>query len=260
MADSVELVDVSHVYVTSKDAVLSVDQINLTLKKGAFASLIGPSGCGKTTILSMIAGLIPPTAGTVLRNGRPVSGPSIKAGYMMQQDYLFPWLTIWENVTLGLRLAGMLNAEHEAHVRHLLDEVGLLSAQNRYPHQLSGGMRQRAALVRTLATRPDLLLLDEPFSALDYYTKLQLEDLLADMLENLGITALLVTHDIAEAIAMSDVIWIMRKNPGRIRRELVIPDRVRAASPLQARKLPEFHALFDEVWRLFDPDGNGGGR
>lgn len=259
MPVAVELSDVTHVYVTRKEAVLSVDGINLALAKGEFGSLIGPSGCGKTTLLSMIAGLIRPTSGVVLRNGRPVEGPSIKAGYMMQQDFLFPWRTIWENATIGLRLAGLLNRENEDYVRRLLDEVGLLSARDRYPHQLSGGMRQRVALVRTLSTRPDLLLLDEPFSALDYYTKLQLEELIAEMLDARGISALLVTHDISEAIAMSDKVWIMRKNPGRIRREIIIPDNVRAASPLEARKLPEFHALFEELWRLFDPEGKGDG-
>lgn len=259
MSVAVELADVTHVYVTRKEATLSVDQINLTLAKGEFGSLIGPSGCGKTTILSLIAGLIRPTAGAVLRNGRPVHGPSVKAGYMMQQDYLFPWRTIWENVTIGLKLAGLSTPENEAYVGRLLEEVGLSGARDRYPHQLSGGMRQRAALVRTLSVRPDLLLLDEPFSALDYYTKLQLEELIADMLAARGISALLVTHDISEAIAMSDKIWIMRKNPGRIRRKMDIPARVRAASPLEARKLPEFHDLFEEVWQLFDPDGKGGG-
>ena len=250
---AVELKDVTHVYVTNREATLSVENIRMSLQRGEFVSLIGPSGCGKTTVLSMIAGLLFPTVGEVLVDGEQVEGPSTRVGYMLQQDYLFPWKSIYENATIGLKLHGVLDKSGEDYVRHLLEEVGLSGTHKLYPNQLSGGMRQRVALVRTLATKPEILLLDEPFSALDYYTKLQLEDLISELLDARKISALLVTHDISEAIAMSDKVLIMKKNPGRISREIKIPEVVRASSPFEARKQPEFHELFEDVWRWFDP-------
>ena len=169
--------NVSHVYVNDKGAALAVDQFSLTMQSGEFVSLVGPSGCGKTTVLSIIAGLLKPVAGEVKIDGKPVSQPSGEVGYMLQQDYLFPWRTIMENATIGLELTGKRSPERKKYVLRLLLEMGLGNHIHALPHQLSGGMRQRVALVRTLATEPNLLLLDEPFSALDYQTKMQLEDL-----------------------------------------------------------------------------------
>jgi NitT/TauT family transport system ATP-binding protein len=252
MTEAVKLDQVTHVYVTNREASLAVENIRFTLRRGQFVSLIGPSGCGKTTILSMVAGLIRPTTGTVRVNGEPVEGPSSKVGYMLQQDCLFPWKTIYDNAVLGLKLLNMLDPHSEDYVHHLFEEVGLSGVKNYYPHQLSGGMRQRAAFVRTLATKPELLLLDEPFSALDYYTKLQLEDLVAGMLRAHHISALLVTHDISEAIAMSDKVLVMKRSPGRISHEVRIPEPIRQVLPFQARKMPGFHELFEHVWQLFD--------
>jgi len=250
---------ITHVYVTDRGASLAVDDIALAVHTGEFVSLVGPSGCGKTTLLSIIAGLIRPTEGTVWVAGQPGGKPSPRVGYMLQQDYLFPWRTILDNALLGLELHGKAGDSRKKWILHLLDELGLLQVRDSYPHQLSGGMRQRAALVRTLATEPDLLLLDEPFSALDYQTRLQLEELILDILRTHRKTALLVTHDISEAIAMSDRVLVMGRNPGRIRHEIRIPDSIRKASPIEARELPGFHSLFHEIWQeLEDPDGKEG--
>lgn len=252
MQASVRLSGVTQVYVTQQGASLAVENIDFALMPGEFASLVGPSGCGKTTLLSIIAGLIRPTGGTAEVGGVRVEAPSVRVGYMLQQDYLFPWRTIWDNCLIGLELTGRLTPEFKAYTRHLLEEMGLAGAAERYPSQLSGGMRQRVALVRTLATQPDILLLDEPFSALDYQTKLQLEDLVAETLKKHRKTAVLVTHDISEAIAMSDRIVILDRNPGRIRKELAVPDNIRSASPFKAREEEGFHLLFHEVWREFE--------
>jgi NitT/TauT family transport system ATP-binding protein len=243
---------VTHVYVTKRQATLAVEGIDLTAAPGQFVSLIGPSGCGKTTVLSIAAGLLKPTTGSVKLFGEKVEGPSPRTGYMLQQDYLFPWRSIYENAVIGLELRGGVTPEGRDYVMHLLEEMGLAGYKDYMPNQLSGGMRQRVALVRTLSTEPDILLLDEPFSALDYQTKLQLEDLVAETLKARGKTALLVTHDITEAIAMSDRIVIMEPRPGRIRREVEVPEQIRAELPLSAREQPGFNELFRDIWREFD--------
>lgn len=252
MQTPVRLSGVTHVYVTKQGASLALDKIDFTLGQGEFVSLVGPSGCGKTTLLSIIAGLIRPTSGTVEVNGQTVTAPSVQVGYMLQQDYLFPWRTIWDNALVGLELTGRVNKETKAYTMHLLEEMGLADSVKRYPSQLSGGMRQRVALVRTLAAEPDILLLDEPFSALDYQTKLQLEDLVAATLSKHRKTAVLVTHDISEAIAMSDRVVILDRNPGRVRKELAIPDDMRVMSPFQAREAEGFHPLFHVIWQEFE--------
>ncbi|MDQ0915470.1 ABC transporter ATP-binding protein [Paenibacillus sp. V4I5] len=248
---AVTVKDVTQVYVTEERATLAVEQINFAIQRGEFVSLIGPSGCGKTTLLSIIAGLIRPTVGTVTVAGGIVNGPSTRVGYMLQQDYLFPWRTIEDNACMGLEITGTLSKEKKQGVLHLLNEMGLLGFKDYYPAQLSGGMRQRVALVRTLATEPELLLLDEPFSALDYQTKLQLEDLVVETLRAKKKTALLVTHDISEAIAMSDRIIVLNPNPGRIRKEFIIPQDIRSSVPFAARELPDFHVLFRMIWQEF---------
>lgn len=249
---AVKLQGVTQVYVTRQGASLAVENIDLTIAPGEFVSLVGPSGCGKTTILSIIAGLIRPTLGQVEVDGTLVEAPSTKVGYMLQQDYLFPWRTIFENAVVGLELTGRLDEERKAYTLHLLDEMGLADTKDRYPSQLSGGMRQRVALVRTLAAEPDILLLDEPFSALDYQTKLQLEDLVAETLRRHRKTALLVTHDISEAIAMSDRVIILGRNPGRIRKELRIPEPICGEIPFRAREKEGFHEIFRDIWSEFE--------
>ncbi|MFF2887488.1 ABC transporter ATP-binding protein [Paenibacillus sp. NPDC057967] len=249
----------SHVYVNDKGASLAVEGIDLSVAQGEFVSLVGPSGCGKTTLLSLLAGLFPPTTGEVLLGGERVSGPSSKVGYMLQQDYLFPWRSIRDNAAIGLEINGTKSRKTMEAVEGWLTELGLGDSGHRYPHELSGGMRQRVALARTLVTEPDVLLLDEPFSALDLHIKLQLEDLVVQTLKKLGKTAVLVTHDLAEAAAMSDRIIVLGRNPGRIRKEIEVPEKIRLADPMTARKLAGFQTLFEELWSELDAvDGAGG--
>ncbi|SFS58460.1 ABC transporter ATP-binding protein [Paenibacillus sp. 453mf] len=254
----IELDQITHVYVTEREAKLALDSISLEVATGEFVSLVGPSGCGKTTILSMIAGLLQPTKGEVRLAGEKVTSPSSQVGYMLQQDYLYPWRTIMANASIGLELTGQLSEASLKATRNLLAEMGLSGTEDAYPQALSGGMRQRVALVRTLATNPDLLLLDEPFSALDYQTKLQLEDLISETLKKQGKTAILVTHDLSEAIAVSDRVIVLDKNPGRIRKTFEVPAPIRDAKPFHAREQVGFNDLFNEIWGELDDSGGKG--
>jgi NitT/TauT family transport system ATP-binding protein len=243
---------VSHTYFTEKTAVTALENISFTVEKGEFVSFLGPSGCGKTTLLSIIAALIQPTEGAVFVEGKELDRAHPIAGYMLQQDYLFPWKTIEENILLGLKIMGTLTKETKKRALDLLAYIGLKGVETHYPNQLSGGMRQRVALVRTLATDPKMLLLDEPFSALDHQTKLKLEELVWQTLKDYGKTALLVTHDISEAIAMSDRIFLFSAKPGRIARIFIVPDELRCLSPFAARQHPQFSALFQSIWKELD--------
>ncbi|BDG37199.1 ABC transporter ATP-binding protein [Saccharococcus caldoxylosilyticus] len=243
---------VSHTYFTEKTAVTALENISLTVEKGEIVSFLGPSGCGKTTLLSIIAALIEPTEGAVFIEGKELDRFRPTAGYMLQQDYLFPWKTIEENILLGLKIMGRLTEETKRRALDLLAYIGLKGVESHYPSQLSGGMRQRAALVRTLATDPKMLLLDEPFSALDQQTKLKLEELVWKTLKEYGKTAVLVTHDIGEAIAMSDRIFLFSAKPGRIMHTFMVPDELRRLSPFAARQHPSFSALFQSIWKELD--------
>ena len=227
-------------FMTDSGETTALSGISFAIEKGEFVGLVGPSGCGKSTILSLIAGLLQPTNGTVRVNGT--------CGYMFQQDYLLPWRTIEDNILLGLEISGGITAEKRERALALLDEMGLGGTSVKYPHQLSGGMRQRVALVRTLTADPHIILLDEPFSALDYQIKLQLEDLIVNTLAAHSLTGLLVTHDLGEAIAMCGRIIVMGRNPGTIKRVLEVPAAIRVLPPFEARESADFHALFRTVW------------
>ncbi|WP_059171477.1 ABC transporter ATP-binding protein [Bacillus sp. FJAT-27445] len=240
---------IHHTYFTKNMAVTALSDIGLSAEEGEFISFLGPSGCGKTTLLSIIAGLIAPTRGSVLVGGKPTSFAKNEIGYMLQQDYLFPWKTIEENVLIGLKLAKTLTPERRETAIKLLEEIGLPGVEKKLPKQLSGGMRQRAALARTLAAEPKVLLLDEPFSALDYQSKLKLEDLVSSTLKGLGKTAVLVTHDIGEAIAMSDRVYLFSSSPGRIHRTFVIPDEIRKLTPFESRNHECYSKIFKEIWK-----------
>ncbi|MFZ4450740.1 ABC transporter ATP-binding protein [Salibacterium aidingense] len=243
------LQEIEKIYFTEENAVEAVTDISLSVEDGEFVSFIGPSGCGKTTVLSIIAGLIPPTSGRILMNGTEISGFSKETGYMLQEDYLFPWLTIRKNIELGLIITGMHNEDTVEKTMSLLAQLGLGDKADAFPSELSGGMRQRAALVRMLAPEPSLLLLDEPFSALDYQTKLKLEDLVSHTLNSQQKTAILVTHDLSEAIAMSDRIFLFSTNPGSIYNVYQVPETFRRMLPLEARNHPEFHPFFQRIWK-----------
>lgn len=241
--------NIEHIYFTPERATKVLEDISITIEEGEFISFLGPSGCGKTTLLSIIAGLLKPTEGKVLLGGKPSKDCIADIGYMLQQDYLFPWKTIEENVLLGLKISNKRSQNNIVKTLQLLKDMGLPDVEKLYPSQLSGGMRQRAALVRTLATDPALLLLDEPFSALDYQTKLKLEDLVFSTLKSFKKTALLVTHDIGEAIAMSDRIFLLKANPGRLAKTFIVPEELRKMVPFEARQHTDFSTLFQKIWK-----------
>ncbi|WP_051531342.1 ABC transporter ATP-binding protein [Clostridiisalibacter paucivorans] len=204
----VEINNLSVIYHTLKGETKAIDNISLDIHHGEIVVLVGPSGCGKSTLLSAIAGLLTPSNGKVLLNGKQTNGINKNIGYMFQKDYLFEWRTILENTLIGLEIQKKLNDKSKAFVEKLLNTYGLGDFKYYYPHQLSGGMRQRVSLIRTLATNPELLLLDEPFSALDYQTRLAISDEIGSILKKEKKTAIMVTHDIAEAISS---IWLINK-------------------------------------------------
>ncbi|MFC3884739.1 ABC transporter ATP-binding protein [Bacillus songklensis] len=242
----------NHTYFTKQSATTALENISLTIEEGEFISFLGPSGCGKTTLLSIIAGLISPTEGKVTLDEKNIQQMKSRIGYMLQQDYLFPWKTIKENIMIGLKMMNEWSKENEESALKLLEQIGLKGVDSYYPRQLSGGMRQRAALVRTLAINPHILLLDEPFSALDFQTKLKLEELVSQTLHSFGKTSLLVTHDIGEAIAMSDRIFLFSARPGKIVKTFIVPRELRQLSPLEARQHPAYNSLFQRIWKELD--------
>ena len=241
--------NVSHLYLSKTQASIALEHISLDIEEGEFISFLGPSGCGKTTLLSIIAGLFKPTEGSVKLYGQDVLIHRQDIGYMLQQDYLFPWKTIKENILIGLKLLKQLDETKEKQTISLLEEIGLKDVLTKFPRELSGGMRQRVALVRTLATNPALLLLDEPFSALDLQTKLKLEDIVSNTLKSFKKTAILVTHDIGEAVAMSDRVFLLSPKPGKIHMEFTIPDELKDLDPFEARNHPTFSDVFQLIWK-----------
>lgn len=247
-----QFVDVTHYYFSKQGYTKALDSVSFSVRENEFISLIGASGCGKSTILSLIAQLFPQTEGEIFFKEKPLASSGIKVGYMLQQDYLFPWKTILENVLLGPKINKTLNNEKITQARELLAEVNLAHTENKSPKALSGGMKQRIALVRTLMTDPDILLFDEPFSALDYVTKLKLENLVAKLMKHYRKTAILVTHDLGEAISMSDRILLMEASPGKIAKTFEVPQELREIEPFYVRRHPLYQPLFDEIWQHLD--------
>lgn len=241
----------SFVYQAPDGEVEALRQVDMDIAPGEFCSVVGPSGCGKSTLLSVISGLERLTSGTVEVDGAAVCGPSDKIGLMPQRDQLFPWRTIRDNVTLGLSVLGKRTPENLAYADTLLRRYGLWDFARKRPAQLSGGMRQRCALIRTLATEPEILLLDEPFSALDYQTRLAVSADIWRILQQEGKTALLVTHDIAEAVSMSDRVVVLSRRPAVVKAEMDM-GALRGLPPLERRDTPEFHRYFNAIWKELD--------
>jgi len=247
----IDLQEVALTYQSPDGEVEALREITFGMEDGEFVSIVGPSGCGKSTLLSMIAGLERPDHGVILLNGEPVTSPSPKIGFMPQRDQLFEWRTIWSNVTLGLQISGQDTPERQAHVRELLERYGLAEFADKRPSQLSGGMRQRCALIRTLATEPSILLLDEPFSALDYQTRLSVSADIYHIIRQEHKTALLVTHDISEAISMSDRVVVLSRRPAAVRAIHDLSSMSRLG-PLQRRDTEEFRKFFNLIWKELD--------
>jgi NitT/TauT family transport system ATP-binding protein len=227
-----------------------LDGLNMDIYEGEFVSVIGPSGCGKSTIFNIIAGLLEPDEGSILYEGERVANLRGRVGYMMQKDLLFPWRTVLGNVLLGLESKGITGPEARENAREYLNSYGLSGFENAYPRTLSGGMRQRVALIRTLITDPDILLLDEPFSALDYQTRLHLEGVLIEAVETFHKTVVLVTHDIDEAVALSRRVVVLSGRPSRVKS--VHDIEIAAHSPIDARSDPRFSDYFDTLCRELD--------
>ena len=242
-------------YFTPERETLALSNVSLTVEQGEFVAIVGSSGCGKSTLLSLVSGLIRPSGGAISIAGKPVTAPSPQVGYMFQKDTLLDWRSILDNVLIGAELLRLNKRAARARAKDLLVRYGLGEFLHALPHQLSGGMRQRVALARTLCCEPDLLLLDEPFSALDYQTRLALSDEIAAILRSENKTSILVTHDIGEAISMADRVIVMSRRPGRIKSEhrIGFPSFGNARpTPFQARKCAEFGSYFQTIWDELD--------
>lgn len=235
------------IYHSPKSETHALKDLNITVDKGEFISIVGPSGCGKTTILSLIAGILKPTSGEILINNQKIDKPGTLTGYMFQRDNLFEWLNIWKNVTLGFGFNKRNSPENKEYAKRLIDKYGLGDFKTHFPSQLSGGMRQRVALIRTLCLRPELLLLDEPFSALDYQTRLSVQDDVCNIIKTENKTAILVTHDISEAVAMSTKVIILSNRPATVKKIIEL-DFDKDLTPFERRKDPKFNMYFNQIW------------
>ena len=233
---------------------LALDNINLVVEQGEFVSIIGPSGCGKSTLLSTITGLESKTSGDIFIENKKMNGISSEIGYMLQKDCLLEWRTIYSNVLFGLEIKHMKNKENILYAESLLKKYDLYDFKDKYPNQLSGGMRQRVALIRTLCTKPKILLLDEAFSALDYQTRIKVTKNIYNILKKENITTLMVTHDISEAISMADKVVVLTKRPVTIKKIHKIHFDLENRTPLNCRETPNFSEYFNILWKELGVD------
>jgi NitT/TauT family transport system ATP-binding protein len=248
------LQDISYSYHNLKGETPALSHITLQIPEGEFLAIVGPSGCGKSTLLSIIAGLLSPESGTIYYRGLSSTDyrqdAFLTIGYMLQHDHLFEWRTIYKNVILGLELNHTMTADNIAYVEKLLKEYDLYAFKDKKPSELSGGMRQRAALIRTLAIHPELLLLDEPFSALDFQTRLSVSADIAQIIRSTGKTALLITHDLSEAITLADRVIVLSRRPAQIKGEMSITYPVDRDDPLAVRCTKEYQDYFNQLWEV----------
>ena len=254
MEKILEVKNVSKKYQNKEGEILAIKDINLRVKKGEFVSIIGPSGCGKSTLLSIIAGLEDKTSGEIYIDGEKVDGISPKIGYMLQRDCLLEWRTIFSNTMFGLEIKGKKDEEEKMYVEELLKKYDLYDFKDKYPSELSGGMRQRVALIRTLAVKPKILLLDEAFSALDYQTRIMVTNDIYNILRKEGITAIVVTHDISEAISMSDRVVVLNARPGTVKDIHKIDFGMEERNPINCRENPKFSQYFNTLWKELGVD------
>ncbi len=248
MQPILSLNNISYAYHNLKSETPALSKLSFQIKEGEFLAIVGPSGCGKSTLLSIIAGLLSPESGTLTFHS------ASRIGYMLQHDHLFEWRTIYQNVTLGLELNKSLSRENTDYVLQLLKDYGLFSFKDKKPSELSGGMRQRAALIRTMAIKPDLLLLDEPFSALDFQTRLMVSADIGNIIRSTGKTAILITHDLSEAITLADRVLVLSKRPATVKYELPIQFDIPRTSPLAIRATPVYQTYFNLLWKELSDD------
>lgn len=254
MKEILEIKNVSKKYQHKNGETLAIQDINLKVNEGEFVSIIGPSGCGKSTLLSIISGLEEKTEGEIYIENEKVDGISSKIGYMLQKDCLLEWRTIYSNIILGLEIKNIKNRENIQYSEELLKKYGLYEFKDKFPNQLSGGMRQRVALIRTLSVKPKILLLDEAFSALDYQTRIKVTVDIFKILKKENITTIMVTHDITEAISMADRVVVLTKRPGRIKNIYDIDFEIPNRTPLNCRETPKFSTYFNVLWKELGVD------
>lgn len=235
---------VNKTFYTELGALDVLDDISFSVEQGEIVAIVGPSGAGKSTLLNIISSLLEPTSGEVKVNG--------EIGYMFQKDHLFNWRTVWKNLLIGLEIKKDKDVKNEIRIRQLLEKYGLIDFIDSYPNELSGGMRQRIALIRTLATNPSVLLLDEPFSALDYQTRINVSDDIYQMIKDSNVSAILVTHDISEAIAMADRVIVLSRRPATLKKIVNTKINTENITPLKKRVSKEFREYFDEIWGLLN--------
>ncbi len=252
MNEILKIDNVSKIYQAKNGEVEAIKDVCFDVKQGEIVSIIGPSGCGKSTLLSIIAGLEEKSKGRLYIDGKEYSGRSDKIGYMLQKDSLLEWRTIYKNVIFGLEIKDIKTPENEEYVKELLKKYHLYEFKDKYPSQLSGGMRQRVALIRTLAIKPRILLLDEAFSALDYQTRIMVTQDMYSILKNEGITVLMVTHDISESISMSDRVVVLSGRPATVKKIYNIEFDMESKNPLSVRESPKFSNYFDSIWKELD--------
>ena len=249
MKTKLEVKGLCYSYHTMEGETQALLDISFDVKDGEFFVIVGPSGCGKSTLLSLLCGLMEPESGSILIDGAPGEPSRAAMGYMLQRDHLLEWRTIFSNISLGLEIQNRLDEKAEKELIHMLDTYGLSQFKAARPGQLSGGMRQRAALIRTLALKPDILLLDEPFSALDYQTRLEVCDDISTIIRTQKKTAVLITHDLSEAISVADRILVLSSRPGRVKNVIPVTFDPKYDRPLTRRNAPEFSAYFNQLWK-----------
>lgn len=241
--------NIQMIYQTPSEETVAVKDVSFGVEKGQFISLVGPSGCGKSTVLSCIAGLQCQQKGSITFKGEDISKNRSSVGYMLQSDNLLPWRSVYRNVIIGLEIQKKLTAENIDYVNSLLKKYGLWQFKDSFPSRLSGGMRQRVALIRTLALKPQLLLLDEAFSALDYQTRVNVSCDVYDILRKENKTLVMVTHDIPEAVAMSDKVIVLSKRPAVVSKTVNIDFGPNRANPVEVRRHPKFQQYFNTIWK-----------
>jgi len=246
MENLLKIKNLSKRYHDLSGEVVAIKDINLEIKKGEFVAIVGPSGCGKSTLLSILSGLDTTSGGTIeFSNQQP------RIGYMLQKDSLFPWRTILDNCLIGLEIHHEKTKETVDRITALLKSYGLEDFIHKYPSSLSGGMRQRVSLIRTLAVNPDILLLDEPFSALDYQTRLAVSDDVYEMIKHFGTTTIMVTHDLGEAISMADRVIVLSNRPSQVKNIYSIEFKHRT-TPIKNRHEKEFMEYYEKIWKDLD--------
>ena len=252
MRELLKIKNISKMYQAKNGEIEALKDINFTVDNGEFVSIIGPSGCGKSTLLSIIAGLEEKTSGKLYIDGEESNGITSKIGYMLQKDSLLEWRSIYKNVIFGLEIKKINTPENRKYVEELLKKYHLYEFKDKYPSQLSGGMRQRVALIRTLAIKPKILLLDEAFSAIDYQTRLMVTKDIYNIIKNENVTTLMVTHDLSEAISMSDRIVVLSERPATVKTIHTIDFEMENRDPLNVRESPKFSKYFDSIWKELD--------